>query len=303
MPKPPTRVLGIAREAVQVTAPNDVHVNVTENSWLQETRMARAMTSFATMNHDLLQEIHHAATISRETEQAERCIKLLMKYPEAVNIPREPYGFTPFLFINKFVQKGANMEIRTNDGDTPMYLAVRALLETEERPRFTLLQLLLEAGGSVNVVNHSGYSPLHLAAANGSKRLVRWLVEKGASPFQRNSQGYRPIDLANLGGHVKVVPLLTVTVSSNHECKTDSDSSIISSSSASPFRQAPHRQLKRALPSQFVHPMVKISRLACSTHPRCTIQSETDKSKLTYQQLRDPRLNRSLKIMKHFHSL
>jgi ankyrin repeat protein len=67
---------------------------------------------------------------------------------------------------------------------------------------FLLIYMLL--GDSVNAINYTGYSALHLAAASGSKSLVKWLVEKGASPFQRNSQGYRPIDLADMAGNNKL---------------------------------------------------------------------------------------------------
>lgn len=58
----------------------------------------------------------------------------------------------------------------------------------------TLFQVLIELGGNVNHRNERGQSPLHVAAARQSTRMVKFLVEAGAEKDAVDEAGRTPMD-------------------------------------------------------------------------------------------------------------
>ncbi|EPY25723.1 hypothetical protein STCU_06520 [Strigomonas culicis] len=70
-------------------------------------------------------------------------------------------------------------------GYSPMYIAVLA-------EQMEVLELLSRYGGSVNVYDRWGRSPLLAAVQMDNVDLARWLLEKGAERFHRDSFGLTP---------------------------------------------------------------------------------------------------------------
>ena len=83
--------------------------------------------------------------------------------------------------------KEINLNILTKDGKTALQLAI-------ENGQFNAVQLLVDMGCDVKVVDNDGNSLLHHAAVGqGNATLYcKYLVEKGLSPFVKNKQGYTP---------------------------------------------------------------------------------------------------------------
>ncbi|MCE2993293.1 MAG: ankyrin repeat domain-containing protein, partial [Candidatus Jidaibacter sp.] len=70
------------------------------------------------------------------------------------------------------------------------------------------VKMSLAKGADVNAVNHSGQSPLHLAAENGNEKVVELLIGKGANVNAVDKDGWSPLHLAAENAHEKVVKLL-----------------------------------------------------------------------------------------------
>jgi uncharacterized protein len=67
---------------------------------------------------------------------------------------------------------------------------------------------LIEAGANVNAAAAGGYTPLHIAASNGSRDMIVLLLENGADPAARCDQEKTPADYARERGHAEVLALL-----------------------------------------------------------------------------------------------
>ncbi|MEX2466875.1 MAG: ankyrin repeat domain-containing protein [Gemmatimonadota bacterium] len=57
--------------------------------------------------------------------------------------------------------------------------------------------LVEELGADVNARDHSGYTPLHNAAARGDVEMLRYLVDQGADPLAVSRRGQTTVDMAN----------------------------------------------------------------------------------------------------------
>ena len=94
--------------------------------------------------------------------------------------------------VECLVRGGADINLRTVDGDAPLQLATR-------NGDVDLVTRLLRLGADVNVPNFRGNTALHTAVYKDNELLIRQLVLHGADKSIRNSTGYTPLDLA---GHL-----------------------------------------------------------------------------------------------------
>ncbi|KAK5639918.1 hypothetical protein RI129_010729 [Pyrocoelia pectoralis] len=99
---------------------------------------------------------------------------------------------------------GADVNLRSNQGETPFYLAIFHHVQHPDQIDATCIRALYYAGSDVNATNAKGYAPIHLAANFGHATLVKWLLTKGASA---NVQPY-PYILAHMQGHQLTASLL-----------------------------------------------------------------------------------------------
>ena len=93
------------------------------------------------------------------------------------------------------------------DGDTLLHSAVR------QGDLANAQRLILKQDISVNDVNASYETPLHLACALGHKPIVHLLATNGADMYKRDCYNNAPIHRAVAKGHVEVVNLLIATYS------------------------------------------------------------------------------------------
>lgn len=71
-----------------------------------------------------------------------------------------------------------------------------------------MLQLLFDYGGSVDLADSRGNSPLHIAASAGNLELIVHLLNKGASATVMNSSGMTPLDIARDRADYEAVEVL-----------------------------------------------------------------------------------------------
>ena len=73
------------------------------------------------------------------------------------------------------LKMGANTELRTHNGETPLHRAVR-------NNNCEAVRLLLEHGAKVNARDRKGHTPLMYAARNANLKMVNLLLGHGADP-------------------------------------------------------------------------------------------------------------------------
>jgi ankyrin repeat protein len=95
----------------------------------------------------------------------------------------------------------ANMNHQSNDGTTPLILAV-ALDKTE------IARYLMNYGADVNIPDHENNTALHIACHLGNLELVNLLVDKGAKLLVKTKKGNFPLALAVNAGHDEIVKFL-----------------------------------------------------------------------------------------------
>lgn len=76
---------------------------------------------------------------------------------------------------------GSDKMITDSDGNTPVHIAVQT------RAEHSILKSLIARGYPFDTRNSYGYTPLSIAAGNGSKDAAALLLEKGADPFTQTS--------------------------------------------------------------------------------------------------------------------
>ena len=84
----------------------------------------------------------------------------------------------------------------------------RALNWAAFNNRGPAVQLLLARGASMNLVNLTGFTPVHHAAEAGAIDALRILIAAGADLTIPNASGNLPIDTARERGHVAAVEVL-----------------------------------------------------------------------------------------------
>ena len=83
-----------------------------------------------------------------------------------------------------------------------------ALILPSEEAASAILRLLIEKGADVDVKGRDGNTPLHLACKGGDEQAVRLLLESGATPGLRNGKRETPMDVAEAGGFSGIAALL-----------------------------------------------------------------------------------------------
>ena len=105
-------------------------------------------------------------------------------------------------FIETLIDLGANVNAqRTDDKDTPLTLS-------SYWNNFMAVFLLLDHGADADIVTVDGYTPLHLAVMNGGQNLVKLFLEKNALVNTQNTDGDSPLHTAVTKGCFDTTKLL-----------------------------------------------------------------------------------------------
>ena len=106
--------------------------------------------------------------------------------------------------INDAVNKGANVNVKGEDGATPLMLAAR------ENPDPEVITALIEAGADVNASdNEQVMTPLIGATYNSNPEVITVLIKAGANVNARNNKGATALMYAKLANRPEVMAALT----------------------------------------------------------------------------------------------
>jgi ankyrin repeat protein len=178
------------------------------------------------LNENNYRPIHIAAEVGDT-----RSLEILVSHGADVNDSRNKDEYTPLHLAAKrnrvnairyLVQQGANIDDNDNEYEmTPLFYAVyaqyypaaSALLELGADPNklvnrssclhqaairndVKIVELLLDSGADVNLLNFFNETALHLACREGNLAIVKLLVEHEADLDIINKRGKRPVDIA-----------------------------------------------------------------------------------------------------------
>lgn len=178
-------------------------------------------------------------------QQDLRLMKDLIDRGAQVN--RKSNGITPIAravelnnvqAVAMLVQKGADLSQSNDDGDIPLYIAVRngynviagILLQKSSQPsvdanwktrmgepllnlaiqkdQSQIARILLDFGADTYNMDYLENTGLNLAAEKGDTELVQILIDRGADPNHANMLGTTPITAATQNGHGELADLL-----------------------------------------------------------------------------------------------
>jgi len=103
--------------------------------------------------------------------------------------------------VKLLLNKGANVDVKDNDGRTP-------LLWAAENRHEAVVRLLLDKGASVDAKDNNSRTPLLWAAENGYEAIMRLLLDKGANIDAKDNNGRTPLLWADRNGHEAIMRLL-----------------------------------------------------------------------------------------------
>ena len=109
-----------------------------------------------------------------------------------------------YLFIKTIIDMGANINVTTKNGYTPLLLCPLRFGEDDEE----VAELLISRGADVNVKTIYGDSVLHIAVISKRRKMVKLLLENGAQINAENNSKKTPLDLAIRSQHTKIQELL-----------------------------------------------------------------------------------------------
>lgn len=105
--------------------------------------------------------------------------------------------------VMELIQKGANLNIATRYGETPLHAAATF-------GHVPVVNYLLAQGANVNALTSRGWTPLHSAARFGRPIVANLLKQRGANSFARTSDlgNKTPIDMAIDTGDLRLARIL-----------------------------------------------------------------------------------------------
>lgn len=87
-------------------------------------------------------------------------------------------------------QQGMNVNAANGAGSTALHQAM------DEDSSVEVVELLIEAGATVDFPQLDGWTPLHFASANGNHEVAKTLLSHGADKDRLDNEGWTPLHLA-----------------------------------------------------------------------------------------------------------
>jgi len=145
--------------------------------------------------------------------------------------------------VKFLVSQGANVNAKTNQGFTPLFLAVSFNKNTEVaeflisvgsdvKDGFTMHTLIAEGkveavrflvskGADVNAKIHEDATSLHMASLKGSTELAKVFVSAGADVNAKDNSGFTPLHVAAFSGHTELAKFLVFNGADIHAKATN----------------------------------------------------------------------------------
>ena len=118
--------------------------------------------------------------------------------------------------VSLLIDRGANVNIPSNDGWTPLMWAALVASSSYKRHagHHEVVKILLKCKDlNINAQNRYGWTALYVAAMKGeSHEIVELLLAAGADATITDRQGRSPLDRAKLKGRMRIVALLKVSL-------------------------------------------------------------------------------------------
>ena len=93
------------------------------------------------------------------------------------------------MLARTLIRYGADVDIRDNDGFTPLHLAAA-------RGDVSSVKMLLDAGADHDAKTEEGDSPVYVATYWSHPNVIRELMRRGANPLIANKYGKTPLTMA-----------------------------------------------------------------------------------------------------------
>ena len=99
------------------------------------------------------------------------------------------------------LKKGANIDQKGGDGDTPLMAAM-------QKYREAVAFELVKRGANIAIANDGGNAPLHVAATHGFPQLAAKILMLGGDPNHKNRSGVTPLQYAAYYGRPAIIKML-----------------------------------------------------------------------------------------------
>ena len=109
--------------------------------------------------------------------------------------------------LNRLYNYGANLDIRNDDGNTPLNYII--FMECIYGPQYEVVMLLLNYCNNVNIPNNNGETPLFNAVSCDKQDLVKLLLDYGADGNIANNEGKTALDYALELGAFGIIQLIS----------------------------------------------------------------------------------------------
>lgn len=123
--------------------------------------------------------------------------------------------------IRTLVQAGANVDLGTEDGETPLMAAAHMTVLSEQQlatsgmNQLEVMRVLIDSGANVNAKTNEGWTALMAAANSGSTEAVQLLIQAGADVNTKDSRGDTPLSRAKEIEHEEIVKILQLSGAMN----------------------------------------------------------------------------------------